>query len=199
MNILSAKNYQPKTISHKLQVKPGFTLLEMIVALGIFSILIIIALGTFINVTQLSNKTKNEERMVDQSRFIMELLSREIGTGNSFALYTPGEISLCPREANSGKNIEGWCLLLNNQGNFQVSFYRDSDEILYRRSEEGNLEESLNGALSLVRVTRFDIILSEPGSEEYLTLILAILPKGEENQKPIFFETTIAGRSYNTF
>ncbi|GEM_PF-6789927 len=178
----------------------GFSLIEMIVALGIFSILIIIALGTFVNVIQLSNKTKNKEQITNQSRFIMELLSREIGTGSSFALQTPGETSLCPREANSGRSIEGWCLLLQNQGSFQISFYRDGDGILYRRSNGENiLEEPLNGTESVVKVTRFDIILSEKDNKEYLTFILGILSKRDENQKQIFFETTIAGRSYNNF
>ncbi len=71
----------------------GFTLLEMIVAGGIFTAVVTIAVGAVLAIGQAQVKASNIQNVQDNLRFALELISREMRTGRDFRLpATPG----CP-------------------------------------------------------------------------------------------------------
>ncbi|MBI2054994.1 MAG: hypothetical protein HYT39_02760 [Candidatus Sungbacteria bacterium] len=73
----------------KLQVPiSGFTLLEMIVSLGMFSVLIIASIGVILGVSRAQTKTANLQTIQDNIRFSMELITRELRTGSDYSLTT---------------------------------------------------------------------------------------------------------------
>lgn len=66
--------------------KSGFTLLEMIVSVGIFSVLVISAIDITLGVSNAQLKTASLQAVQDNIRFSLELMTREIRTGNNYIL-----------------------------------------------------------------------------------------------------------------
>lgn len=70
----------------------GFTLLEMIVAVGIFSIVAVLASGSAFLFHHLQRKAINAQNVHDNIRFALDTMAREIRTGDIFcdsSLSTP--------------------------------------------------------------------------------------------------------------
>ena len=74
----------------------GFTLLEMIISVGIFSTLVVSAIGITLGVSNAQIKAANIQAIQDNIRFGLELITKEMRTGRSYALTnfcspTPGK------------------------------------------------------------------------------------------------------------
>ncbi len=66
------------------RARDGFTLLEMIVSFGIFSAVIITAIGAVIAINNAQVKADNMQNIQDNLRFGLESMTREIRTGKNF-------------------------------------------------------------------------------------------------------------------
>jgi prepilin-type N-terminal cleavage/methylation domain-containing protein len=64
----------------------GFTLVELVVALGIFSILVVSVVGIMIQVGEAQVKASNIQAIQDNIRFSVELMTREMRTGGDYQL-----------------------------------------------------------------------------------------------------------------
>lgn len=62
--------------------KNGFTLVELIVSVFIFSILVTIAGGSFVSALSLQRRALNIKRVEENGRFILELMARELRVAN---------------------------------------------------------------------------------------------------------------------
>jgi len=74
----------------------GFTLLEMIISIGIFSVLVVTSIGVMLGISNAQLKAANIQATVDNIRFSMELMTKEMRTGSQYALSSfygaqPGE------------------------------------------------------------------------------------------------------------
>lgn len=98
MNYVSKKN-------RFLNSWNGFTLLEMLISIGIFSVVVIATIGITLSVTQAQIKAANIQVIQDNIRFSLELMTKEMRTGTNFVisgyctLVPDAEISF---EGNSG-------------------------------------------------------------------------------------------------
>ena len=72
------------------EFKKGFTLLEMLISLSIFSVIIMMAAGIMISVQNAREKVGTVLLMQDNIRFTLELFSREIRTGAVYQTTTKG-------------------------------------------------------------------------------------------------------------
>lgn len=61
--------------------KKGFTLIEMLVVLAIFSTFVIIAADLFLTVNRVQRETQVSERVLSESRFILETIARDVRAG----------------------------------------------------------------------------------------------------------------------
>lgn len=66
--------------------KSGFTLLEMIISIGIFSVLVVAAIGVTIGVSNAHLKAANTQATQDNIRFSVELMTKEMRTGSQYGL-----------------------------------------------------------------------------------------------------------------
>lgn len=64
--------------NRRLQRKKGFTLVEVIIASSIFTIVSLIGVTVFVNVTRIQKRISLENAMYEDGRFMMERLAREI-------------------------------------------------------------------------------------------------------------------------
>lgn len=77
----------------KLQFKiyiseKGFTLLEMIVAVGIFASVVTIALASLLNLNNVHKDTINFNRAMDNVRFALEMMAKDIRFGENYVCGT---------------------------------------------------------------------------------------------------------------
>lgn len=64
----------------------GFTLLEMLISIGIFSVVVIATIGITISVTNAQIKAANIQVIQDNIRFSLELMTKEMRTGSDFVI-----------------------------------------------------------------------------------------------------------------
>src|SRR3990167_9895129 len=62
----------------------GFTLLEMFVALGVFSVIMVIAFGIAISMNNAQFKASRIQIVQDDLRFALESMTKEMRTGTNF-------------------------------------------------------------------------------------------------------------------
>jgi prepilin-type N-terminal cleavage/methylation domain-containing protein len=82
--------------------KKGFTLVEMVVSMGIFSIVMVVAMGAFLKITEVNKRAQNVKNAVNNVNFTLEAISRELRTGKNYTLNGPGQITFLAGVNSSG-------------------------------------------------------------------------------------------------
>jgi prepilin-type N-terminal cleavage/methylation domain-containing protein len=81
-----------QTILHKKKnPKKGFTLIEMIVSVGIFTIVMTIAIGALLVVYDTYRKTRTLKNAMDNVNIATESMIKKIRTGDNFKCLVPGQ------------------------------------------------------------------------------------------------------------
>jgi len=91
-------------------INRGFTLLEMIVSLGIFSIIAVIAVGSLVRITSLNRQAQSLQAAMNNANYILESFSREMRFGSSFNCTTAESFSgenLSASGCNNGNGNKG--------------------------------------------------------------------------------------------
>lgn len=73
---------------HTFHTKKGFTLVEIMVSLAIFSLVMVVALGAFLKIVDLNKRAQSVESAVNNLTFTIEALTRELRTGQSYSTAT---------------------------------------------------------------------------------------------------------------
>lgn len=133
---------------YKNSSKKGFTLIEMIVSLAIFTIVALVAIGAFLRVLDANKKSINLKTTINNLNFALESLSREMRVGKDY-YYTfnqnnlPGTINA----QNFGSNI----------GDSQLSGENDHWMIAFRSSKTSNFHSNGgNVTCNLIYAYRYD-------------------------------------------
>lgn len=66
----------------------GFTLIEMIVSLGLFSVVITIALGALLMLINSSSQLQNKQSVLTNLSFALDSMTREIRTGTNYFCWS---------------------------------------------------------------------------------------------------------------
>ncbi|KKT19181.1 MAG: hypothetical protein UW04_C0049G0003 [Parcubacteria group bacterium GW2011_GWB1_43_8] len=131
----------------------GFTLIELIVALGVFMVVMTITLSAFLNIMDIQKKTEAFRKVNDNLNFAMEAMMREIREGKSY----------------SDADCSGADFCFTN---------KDEKDIKYQLNEEGYIErkegtdEWLRMTSDGIKITRLSFLVS--GEEAY--------PSGDRQQ-----------------
>lgn len=70
--------------NNKLKFENGFTLIELMVALGVFMVVMTITLSAFLNIIDIQKKTEAFRKVNDNLNFAMEAMMREIREGTKY-------------------------------------------------------------------------------------------------------------------
>lgn len=99
-----------KVFSNKIN-KQGFTLLEMIVSLGVFSIIAVIAVGSLVRITSLNRQAQSLQSAMNNINYILESISREMRFGSTFNCRSASSdfsgSDLTARDCNEGEGNKG--------------------------------------------------------------------------------------------
>lgn len=96
MNSLSRKQNNKGSIRQNLSKKNlgGFTLVEMIVSIGLFTVVLFIATSAFLTVVNADRKSRATRIATDNLNLALEDMQRKIRTGSSYYCGPGGESSL---------------------------------------------------------------------------------------------------------
>ena len=67
----------------------GFTLLELVASLGVFSVVIIIFSSTFLALLNAERRAQAGAAVEDNLRFAVEVMAKEVRTGTNYVVQTP--------------------------------------------------------------------------------------------------------------
>lgn len=100
--------------------KRGFTLLEMIVSLGIFSLVAVIAVGSLVRITGLNRRAQSLQSAMDNVSFALESMTRNMRYGTGFECTTANTFNRASTNAtgcNSGSGNKGILYTSTKTGN----------------------------------------------------------------------------------
>lgn len=112
----------------------GFTLLEMIVALGIFAVVAVVSAGILLSLTDAQNKAFSAQDAYDNLRFALEAMSKDIRTGEVYHCGSEPPALSQPNDCLSGAD------------NF--TYKSAAGELITYRLSGGRIEKIVEGVLS---------------------------------------------------
>lgn len=142
----------------------GFTLIELMVALGVFMVVMTITLSAFLNLMDIQKKTEAFRKVNDNLNFAMEAMMREIREGKSY----------CPSGCASGT----------------FSFTnKDEDAIKYEWDETGKYIKRTKGTDELrmtsdgIKITGLSFLVKGIGAGDKQQPLVTISISGESGEK----------------
>ncbi len=106
-NTQSKSKISLKAKSWKLKADRGYSLIELLVAIGLFSAVVSIMSSMFITSLRGQQKAFMVQNVVDNMRFGMELISKEIRMGSNFNLINGSDLQFVSNMPNrSGATVE---------------------------------------------------------------------------------------------
>lgn len=118
----------------KKNIKKGFSLVEMLVAIGIFMTIVTIAVSALISIIGANKRAQAIKNTVDSVNFVVESMSRDLRGGRNYDCLSTkkidGEIKDC-RSGGAGMEYT------NSSGNTVIYTFNnsiDSDDILVRET-----------------------------------------------------------------
>lgn len=191
----------------------GFTLIEMLVSLALFTIVITIALGSLLSLISISRHVQGSQNVMTTLTFAMDSMSREIRTGKqylcarSFFARQETFAATAHQDCASGAQgrtpygisfIEGGDSLSGS--NNRIAYYFDSNKI-WRRVGNNPPESIISDG---IRVSRADFFVTGTDSLSFsggvntdqptVTIIIEATATGAPTDKPFVLETTITQR-----
>lgn len=162
----------------------GFTLLELMVSLGIFSILMLLAVGGFIRSLRTERQTSSFTFVNSSLSEVIEQMTREIRTGKDFCA--------------NGASCQSSSILsfVNAKGN-NVTYCLDDGGIKKDMGINCSLGQKITGEKVLVNYLNF-IISNNQRSGDYPPRITILVGANPKNQEASFYkvnlETTVSSR-----
>lgn len=161
-------------------MKSGFSLIEMIVAVGVFLFVITISLTAFLNISDIQRKAEALRIINDNLNFSLETMMKEIRAG-------------------SGYGVGGSSLSITNI---------DGKQVIYRLNNE-RIERKVNGnpfiALTApeVNITTLLFVVDGAGSSDGLQPRVTIVLTGTAGEKEkvktkLYLQTTISQRKIDS-
>jgi len=189
----------------------GFTILETMVAVTLFTIIVTVGIGAMLNVNLARKKTESQRAVMDNLSFIMEDMSRNIRLGQMYhcleddnlsSIATPND---CPTSSRA-ISVEP----------FNGSLDTTGDQLIYQfihpdSPDNGILQKSTNGGDSFLSLTPtevifdwsssgFTVIGSEPSPEDFhqprviIRLVGRVVVPGTDVESPFNLQTTVSMR-----
>lgn len=99
--------------------KRGFSLLEMTIAIFVFSLIILVSVSTFASIASVRNKTRGIQRNIETSGSAMELMAKTIRMSN---LLSSDDSGFNKQEIHMYNNSQGKCISYRfSDGNLQMN------------------------------------------------------------------------------
>lgn len=140
--------HNPQATSYKLQANSrGFTLIEMLVSVSIFTIVMTISLGSIFAMNDSNKKAQVTRTVMDNLNFAMENMARNLRIGTEYHCDATTGIITLPNDCTLGASsiaFEGYKGNPNNP----------DDQIIYRfNGTTGQIERSIDSGSTFLGLT----------------------------------------------
>jgi prepilin-type N-terminal cleavage/methylation domain-containing protein len=177
----------------------GFSLIEVLVSLSIFTIVVTISVGALMSIISANAKEQNAQSVMTNVTFALDSMTREIRTGTD---YYCGPIASLPTSGNTTANCgggaegfsfnEGGDSLTKNESSNRIAFRMNNDSI-ERRLGDGDWEAITSPDVH-VHILRFVTTGATRGDVNSPTLTLYVRGTAgvdDEAQSDFNIETTV--------
>jgi prepilin-type N-terminal cleavage/methylation domain-containing protein len=200
----------------------GFTIIEMIVSLGVFSIVITIAVGALLMLIATNQQLQSEQSVMTNLSFALDSMTREIRTGTHYYCDSSGNINgifassydldtlgNSTRDCNAGRGGRIHGIAFNEGGNSitgasdRILYYYDEDDgKIYRRVGAGAPESIISTGI-FIKDMYFYVSGSKPlsgGNPDHkdqasVTLYIEAVETEDTTSDPYFIQTTVTQRT----
>jgi len=200
----------------------GFTLVEMIVSLALFSVVAVIAIGALLKVINANNKAQSIQSAVTNLNFALESMSRDLRTGTDYDCETSvqslptsqlSSVHVCPsissgtyiafNSSRTAPNGSDTCNLITAYAfvNMPVA---GQNQIHLRKAEQQSCTDTTYSFSDLISPTDMNItsyelgvLYNSPGPSYPLAFIRITGNAGtrEQNRTYVDLETAVSARS----
>lgn len=174
-----------------LQSNKGFSLVELTVAVAIFSIIIISAGSIFIQILKTQKEMLSKQILIDEGRYIMESMMKDIRMGYGFSIGIPE----APND-NTQLNFTRY----NDSGDSPTGLYCRAFESGVCNQGGTYLAKTGNQLISSnkVIITNLEFYL-DTTDQPYVTVVLTLEPQNYRGTKPsLKLQNTVSQRSPKT-
>ena len=140
-----------KNVKINKSEQSGFTLIEIMIATGLFVVVMVVGVGAVLNVNTTYRKTQKIRSIVDNLGFTMEDMSKTLRTGVTYVC--PG----VPVSAGSSFTISG--AVSCGTKNYAIEFQSASGLDTIYAIVNGGLFKSTTGGADFVRMTSQEIVI----------------------------------------
>lgn len=159
----------------KQKLGAGFTLVEMIVAIGLFTIVMFVATGALLSVVNLNKKAQAQQSAINNLNFVLENMARSIRTGSTYHCDISQLPLDAPRDCSGGASTFAY---ESDTSDGPASIYVSTDQRVFRLHNNGTIEKSkLSGNGSdWVKLTDENIVI------ENLNFVVTGAASGDSKQ-----------------
>jgi prepilin-type N-terminal cleavage/methylation domain-containing protein len=202
----------------------GFTLVEMIVSLAIFSIVVTVSVGALLVLVATNQQLQGEQGVMTNLSFALDSMTREIRTGNEYfcvsdpnggSLFTTGnldqeldgDVQDCATGNPSDHRFHGLAFTEGGDsitsGSDKILYFYDREEKkIFRRVGNGPAESIVSSGI-VIEEFEFFVSGTRPLSagganstdQPAVTLFIKATEKGVSTNKPFYLQTTITQRT----
>ncbi|MFA5021903.1 MAG: type II secretion system protein [Patescibacteria group bacterium] len=130
------------------KIKSGFTLIEILVVLGIFSLLVVVIINVFLLALQSQRQTSSRQKSLSNLRYVTETIAQRIRTS---------EINYSGYDNNIITNPNDKLALIDQAGN-KLNYFKEGDSIKFENESSG--EQALITDLSQVKVVNLSFYIN---------------------------------------
>ncbi|HMO77929.1 MAG TPA: type II secretion system protein [Candidatus Paceibacterota bacterium] len=208
-------------VSQTYSQRQGFTLIEMIVSLGIFSIVVTTAVGAMLILISTNRQLQSEQSVMTNLSFALDTMTREIRTGYNYycandasspsGFFTGNghedigpDVQDCPsgRGNTSQQGVsfyEGGNSLTGATTNRVLYYFDNNTKSLYRRLGNGSPQSIVSSGLSIIDaqfyVTGAYSVGAVPANYEQPTVTIYLAAQdANDASRTYYLQTTVTQR-----
>ncbi len=194
------KNINYKNIQRRFALTPrkvsGFTIMEIIVALGLFTVVIMISMGALVSMSGLNSKVRTMRTAMDNLNLALESMSREVRMGSVYvcspslpAILNYGNYGAdCDISSGGGQSIA----FLSQDG--YVMVYRLNNNVVQRSKDGGNSFSDITAPGIKITKLKFYVIGAGVGTAQPHVIISLTGTVGVKSPSSFTMQTALTQR-----
>lgn len=139
-----------------LKANRGFTLIEIMVAVGLFSVVMTISVGSLLSLVEADRKAQALKSVMNNLNFALENISRNVRVGSNYHCSTSATVP--PIITNPSDCANGGVLLAFESSTGDPS--DATDQVIYRFTNS-SIEKSDDGGANFIAITAPEVTIEE--------------------------------------
>lgn len=186
----------------RLKTQQGFTLMEVMVAVSIFTIIVTVGIGSLLTINNAYRKSQTQRQAIDSLTYVLESMSRRIRTAQE---WSPNNITNQPTSRFEFIDQDGvlvtyqWVgekiiMFIDNQGNAPIALPDNTDEGYDLTPENVHIATDDPDGVSIPGGLSF-VINGGNGAAEYVQINIGGYVVNGKEMSNFSFQTGVSKRS----